>query len=92
MTQLAERFAELDDFSAASLEDVLREQAESLEISSGKLIHPVRLAVSGQGVGPGLFELLEVLGREKVVRRIQWLVGFLKEKGVPPVLDVTETS
>ena len=44
--------------------------AQTVNSSGGKLIHPLRLAVTGVSVGPGLFELLEVLGKEIVLRRI----------------------
>jgi glutamyl/glutaminyl-tRNA synthetase len=50
-----------------------------LGLSTGKLIHPTRLAVSGVSFGPGLFEMLELLGRERVLRRLQaalnWIVA-----------------
>jgi glutamyl-tRNA synthetase len=48
-----------------------RRLAEELGVSAGKLIHPTRLAVSGVGFGPGLFEMLEALGRETVLRRLR---------------------
>ncbi|MBU0713069.1 glutamate--tRNA ligase [bacterium] len=60
----------LEDFTGTTIETVVRELAEELEISAGNLIHPVRLAVSGFSVGPGIFELLEVLGKETVLRRV----------------------
>ena len=40
-------------------------------ISAGKIIHPVRLSITGVTSGPGLFEILEVLGRETVIRRLR---------------------
>lgn len=52
-------------------ETALRTCAEENGVGAGKLIHPVRLAVSGVSSGPGLFEILEALGREEVVERIQ---------------------
>jgi glutamyl-tRNA synthetase len=59
------------DWSHTALEAVLRKEAETKGISAGKLIHPIRLAVTGQGFGPGLFELLEVIGKEQVISRIE---------------------
>jgi glutamyl/glutaminyl-tRNA synthetase len=48
------------------------------------LIHPTRLAVSGVSFGPGLFEMLEVLGRETVLRRMQnarnWIAAAAAKK------------
>ena len=65
--------AELQDvavFSAESLESHLRERATEWNLSAGKLIHPLRLALTGKTVSPGLFEMMAVLGRETVLRRI----------------------
>ena len=68
---LLERLKTLDTFSAESTEEMIRNVAEELNISASKLIHPLRLTVSGYGVGPGIFELLAVLGKELVIRRIE---------------------
>lgn len=61
----------------ASLEAALREYAEARGVGAGKLIHPLRLAVTGQGVSPGIFEVLVALGRERVFSRLlaaeRWL-------------------
>lgn len=57
-------------FSREALEELYRRLAGEMGISAGKLIHPTRLAVSGVSFGPGLFEMLELLGRETVLRRL----------------------
>jgi glutamyl-tRNA synthetase len=64
-------FAGVEDFSASSVEVVLRSTAERLGAGSGKLIHPVRLALSGRSTGPGLFEMMEVLGKDTCLRRLE---------------------
>jgi len=61
---------QMEPFDAAKLESDLRARAESHHVSAGKLIHPLRLALTGKTVSPGLFELMEALGKEAVVRRI----------------------
>jgi glutamyl-tRNA synthetase len=43
----------------------------------GDLVHPLRLACTGVGGGPGLFELMEVLGRETCLRRIHRAIAIL---------------
>jgi glutamyl/glutaminyl-tRNA synthetase len=53
--------------------------SEELGIAAAKLIHPVRLALTGFGVSPGLFELMEVLSKEVVLRRINNAIIFLKK-------------
>ncbi len=67
---LADRMPSDEGFDHDGLESVLRDLAEERGIGAGRIIHPVRLAVSGVTTGPGLFELLVVLGRDTCVRRL----------------------
>ena len=71
--KLRERLASLDEknFSAASLETEFKSLAASTGQKVGALIHPARLAVSGRPVGPSLYHLLEVLGKTRVLRRLE---------------------
>ena len=71
LSQLAEAYAGLDVFDAAMLEAKLKELATILAVKPAEFIHPARVAVSGRGVGPSLYHMLEVLGRERVLARIQ---------------------
>lgn len=57
-------------FDAATLEASLRSLAEVRGIKPGVLIHATRVAVTGQGNSPGLFEVLELIGRDRVVDRL----------------------
>jgi len=77
---LAGDFGGVDEFKAAELEEVVRRRAEGWEVSAGVLIHSVRLAVSGTTVGPGLFELLEVLGRSVVFARLERAAKWVKDR------------
>ncbi|MDA0321525.1 MAG: glutamate--tRNA ligase [Verrucomicrobia bacterium] len=71
LSALRERLATLDDFTAVSLEECVRAVAEERGVSPGELMHPTRVAVSGLTYGPGLFEILEILGRDRVGARMQ---------------------
>ncbi|MBK8946368.1 MAG: glutamate--tRNA ligase [Ignavibacteriae bacterium] len=51
-------------------ENILHKIAEQNNVGAGKLIHPIRLAVSGVGIGPGVFDLLDIIGKEEVITRI----------------------
>jgi glutamyl-tRNA synthetase len=64
-------FGKLATFDAASIEAALKATAAELGVKVGVLIHPTRLAVTGNPNGPSLYHLLEVLGKEKVMRRIE---------------------
>ncbi|MCY4159201.1 MAG: glutamate--tRNA ligase [Bacteroidetes bacterium] len=64
-------------FNEASLEEELRNISENRGIGAGRIIHPVRLAVSGTIAGPSLFKLLQILGRETCVRRLRRAANIL---------------
>jgi glutamyl-tRNA synthetase len=68
---LAERLEAIDAFTVEETEKVIRKTAEELEIKAGTLINGIRTAVTGQAVGPGLFDVLMVLGQERVVERLR---------------------
>jgi glutamyl-tRNA synthetase len=73
----ADRLEKLPDFDHHTTEQALRELAEERKMGGGKIIHPVRLALSGVTMGPSLFEMIEVLGRDTCVRRIRRAVEVL---------------
>ena len=75
--ELAERFEKLSEFNKETAEAELSKLADEKDLKRGKLIHPTRLAVSGMSVGPGLFELLELVGQKRVVARLRKAVDFI---------------
>ena len=60
----------LKKFDVVEIEATLKSTAAKLGLKVGAIVHPTRLAVTGSNVGPSLYHLLEVLGKEKVVARI----------------------
>jgi glutamyl-tRNA synthetase len=73
----AEQFDKLCLFNIENTENVIRELAESKGVKPGLIINAVRTAVTGQSAGPGLFELLGAIGKERVVRRLTKAVNML---------------
>ena len=71
LLQLADSFAGLAAFDIETAEQAVRELSEKLGIKAGIIINGVRTAVTGQASGPGLFELLIAIGRERVVARLR---------------------
>jgi glutamyl-tRNA synthetase len=65
-----EALAELEPFTAASIETALRGVLERLELKPRQGFQPIRVAVTGSTVSPGLFESIELLGREKTLARL----------------------
>jgi glutamyl-tRNA synthetase, bacterial family len=78
LKKLAENFEALKNPAKEDYENALHKTAEELGIGNGKLIHTVRLAVSGMGVGPGLYDLLFILGQNEVVLRINSAIEKIK--------------
>ena len=63
-------FDSLEKFDVTEIEAALKTTAGTLGIKLGGIVHPTRLALTGSPVGPSLYHLLEVLGKEKVLARI----------------------
>ena len=59
----------VEDWSHPSLEAALKETAATLGVKTGELVHPARVAVSGRSVGPGLYEMFVVIGKERTLAR-----------------------
>lgn len=69
--KLIDRLKGLERFDVPSIETAVRSLADELGIKAAKIIHPVRLAVTGKTVGAGLFETVALLGKEKTIERLQ---------------------
>jgi glutamyl-tRNA synthetase len=71
LEEAAGALMEVDPFTAASIEQSLRGLAERLELKPREAFQPIRVAVTGSKVSPGLFESIELLGRERTLERIR---------------------
>ncbi len=77
LAEVLEIVASQDNLSAASLEGAFRQRAQELQIKAAELIHPTRLALSGRTATPGLFEVMEVLGKAKCIYRLEKALNFV---------------
>ena len=77
LEKLIEEFSKLNNATKEDFEITLKRTAEELNVGLGKLIHPVRLAVSGVGGGPGVFDILNIIGKEKTIKRIEVAISKL---------------
>ena len=68
---------DIQPFVAAEIEKELRECAAGMDLKLGKFLQPLRIAVSGKTVTPGMFESLEVLGSAESLRRIDAAIALL---------------
>jgi len=80
----AERLARLSDalsdcdWTAGELESIVRATAADLSVGAGKLIHPLRVALTGKSASPGIFDVLVVLGRERSMTRLAQAVKRIR--------------
>ena len=74
-------FQSLETFDPASTEAALRAAADARGVKAGSLIHAVRVAVTGKAVSPGLFEVLALVGRERVQARLAGAARLLSGSG-----------
>jgi glutamyl-tRNA synthetase len=76
LKSVRDSLSSLEKFDVPTIEAALKTSAANLGIKFGAIVHPTRLAVTGSTVGPSLYHLLEVLGKEKVVERIDRALGI----------------
>jgi glutamyl-tRNA synthetase len=70
LRRLRETYEEEGDWSAVRLEGVLKRLGTELGCKAGELVHPARVAVSGRSIGPSLYHMLEVMGKVRVLHRM----------------------
>jgi glutamyl-tRNA synthetase len=78
LKKLRDAFARLSNPKKEDYEIALTKVAEEFGIGKGNLIHPLRLALSGQSTGPGMFDLLYILGKDEVLNRINYAIEKIK--------------
>jgi glutamyl-tRNA synthetase len=72
------RLAELPSWDAPAMEHALRSLAEERGVAAGKVFQPLRLALTGMTVSPGIFDVLLTMGRDLALRRIDEALDYLR--------------
>jgi len=75
---LIERLNQLSVFNEKGLEKVFLTVMDATGLKLGKIAQPVRVALTGTTVSPGIFEIMEVLGKDKIVNRLRQAVDFIR--------------
>lgn len=83
LTAVAQLIKDTKPYDQQNLETALRQQAQEMGIKAGDLIHPTRLAITGRSSTPGIFELLELLGRDLCLQRINKAILYIKRNKTP---------
>jgi len=71
LRELGKKFQAEKDFAAKTLEDITRSFIDEAGLTGKQMIHPLRVAATGQTVSPPIFDILEALGKERVVERLK---------------------
>ncbi len=77
LARLRAAFAQADRFDAEALQNIIKAVAAELGVKPGVLVHPARLACTGQLAGPSLYHLLEVLGKTRVLDRLDRALALM---------------
>ncbi|MBI3118594.1 MAG: glutamate--tRNA ligase [Candidatus Hydrogenedentes bacterium] len=80
LAAVLQTFEQAEAWTAEALGASVHRMAESKGESLGKYVHPTRLALTGKSVGPGLFELAELLGKETCLSRLKTAITHIKAK------------
>ena len=78
LSELTARLKSVESFSHAELEQVFNALVAEKGLKLGKLAQPVRVALTGGTVSPGIFEVIEVMGKEKTIKRIEAAISMIK--------------
>ena len=79
LAELDQVLAQVEPFDLATLEKAVHDYAERTGRKMGDVVNPLRVAVTGQGVGPGLYDCLVILGRETCRARIEQTLDMLEQ-------------
>ncbi|MCG1011329.1 glutamate--tRNA ligase [Tepidanaerobacter sp. GT38] len=79
LTLGADALEKLGDFTLETTEATFRNITEELGLKAAEIIHPTRLAITGRTIGPGLFHIIVLLGREKTVERMRKAVKWIND-------------
>jgi glutamyl-tRNA synthetase len=80
---LIEKLAMLSEFTEAAIEQAFTNTLNEYGIQMGKLAQPVRVALTGATVSPGIHDVIAVLGKERTIRRLQKALGYIQQLDSP---------
>ena len=76
----ADALEELEDFTHDKTEETFRKITGDMGLKAAQIIHPTRLAITGRTIGPGLFDIIVLLGKEKTVERMRKAVEWIEAR------------
>jgi glutamyl-tRNA synthetase len=81
LEEIGDELSALSEWNAASIEAAFNRVLERLDLKLGKVAQPLRVALTGATVSPGIYEIIDVLGKERVIERIDRALDYIASKG-----------
>ena len=79
LSTLSEKLSALKAFNHEHLEKTFKGLAKDLNSKLGAVIHPTRLALTGRAVSPGIYDVVEILGKEETLKRLGRAISYLNK-------------
>ena len=79
----------MDRFTEKGLEDTFKRVMEKTGLKMGKIAQPVRVSLTGKTTSPGIFEIIEVIGKEKTLQRLKKAVEFIRDRHSSDITDLS---
>jgi len=80
LKMLTEKLETLENYTHSDLEDVFKAVMDRTGLKLGKIAQPVRVALTGKTASPGIFEIIGILGKERVIPRLKRAIRFIEDK------------
>jgi glutamyl-tRNA synthetase len=83
LQDITDRLSQLSDFNMDEMHKIFDQVMEERELKLGKIAQPVRVALTGGTVSPGIFEVMDILGKDEVLRRLNAAISVIPDAEVP---------
>lgn len=77
MKNLLELLREIDDYSADNQQNIVMEWIKNNQLHTGKIMNAFRIAIVGEGKGPGMFNITEIIGKEETLDRLERTISII---------------
>jgi len=82
LQDITDRLSQLSDFNMDEMHKIFDQVMEERELKLGKIAQPVRVALTGGTVSPGIFEVMEILGKDEVIKRLNSAISVIPDEEV----------
>jgi len=83
LSDITERLSDLSEFNTEEIHKVFDQVMEERELKLGKIAQPIRVSLTGGTVSPGIFEVMDILGKDEVLKRLNKAIAVIPNDDVP---------